>query len=127
VARCAGTKRDGGRCTAIVKGSQTYCYQHDPERAGERRRAASKAGRSKPSRELASIKDQLAGMVDAVLSGNVPAGPYAVANQILNTRLRAIELERKIREQDELLERIEALEATAQGQPQTTGGYRWGS
>src|SRR3712207_7392148 len=28
--RCAGIKRDGGQCTAIVNGSQTYCYQHDP-------------------------------------------------------------------------------------------------
>jgi hypothetical protein len=27
MARCAGIKRDGGRCAVIVKGAQTYCYQ----------------------------------------------------------------------------------------------------
>ena len=32
-------------------------------------------------------------------------------NQILNTRARLIELERKIREQEELEERLEALES----------------
>lgn len=50
MARCAGVKRDGGRCTAIVKPPLTHCYQHDPARAGERRRAASKGGKSKSSR-----------------------------------------------------------------------------
>jgi hypothetical protein len=34
----------------------------------------------------------------------------AVVNQILNTRARLIELERKIREQEELEERLAALE-----------------
>jgi hypothetical protein len=33
-----------------------------------------------------------------------------VVNQILNTRARLIELERKIREQEELEDRLEALE-----------------
>jgi hypothetical protein len=44
-----------------------------------------------------------------------------VANQLINTRLRAIELERKIKETDELEARIEALE-----QPQQ-GGRQWGA
>jgi len=38
----------------------------------------------------------------------------------LNVLARYIELERKIREQDEVLERLEALEE----QPDNTGGYR---
>jgi hypothetical protein len=44
-----------------------------------------------------------------------------VANQLINTRLRAIELERKIKEADELEARIEALE-----HPQE-GGRQWGA
>lgn len=127
MARCAGVKRDGGQCTTIVKPSQTYCYQHDPARAGERKRNASRAARTKPNRELQGIKDQLATMVDTVLTGTVATAPYAVAGQLINTRLRAVELERKIREQDEILARIEALEAAPEGKPQTGGGYRWGS
>ena len=67
--RCAGIKRDGGRCTVVVGPGATHCYSHDP-------------GRSEA----------------------------AVVNQILNTRARLIELERKIREQEELETRLEALE-----------------
>jgi hypothetical protein len=36
-----------------------YCQHHDPARAEEQRRAASRAGKSKPSRELLGIKAQL--------------------------------------------------------------------
>jgi hypothetical protein len=45
-----------------------------------------------------------------VLSGEVGRSEAAVVNQILNTRARLIELERKIREQEELEERLAALE-----------------
>ena len=40
--RCPAIKRDGGQCTTIVKPPQTYCYQHDPKRAEERKRNASR-------------------------------------------------------------------------------------
>jgi hypothetical protein len=110
MARCSGSKRTGGQCTAIVKPSQTYCYAHDPERAGERSRNASRAARSKPSREITAIKARLGQMADTVLSGVVPTAPYAVGNQILNTLLRAIEVERKVREQDDFEVRLGQLE-----------------
>ena len=122
MARCAGSKRDGTPCERIVGASQRYCYAHDPGRASERRRNASKAGASRPSREIAGIKSHLKEMTDAVLSGDVATAPYAVANQLINTRLRAVEVERKIREQDELLERIERLEQSTQ-----RGGRKWGA
>jgi len=48
----------------------------------------------------------------------------AVASQVLNVYLRAIELERKIREAEEIEERITALENVAKAQP---GGRRWGA
>jgi hypothetical protein len=38
-----------------------------------------------------------------------------VVNQILNTRARLIELERKVRETDELEARLEALESVLKG------------
>jgi len=106
--RCAGIKRDGGRCAVIVDGS--YCYQHDPARAQERRRNASRAARSRPSRELAGIKAQLEDLTRDVLSGDLETGRAAVANQLINTRLRAVELERKVKETEELESRLENLE-----------------
>ena len=107
---CSGIKRDGGRCTVSVTGAQEFCHLHDPARAGERKRAASKAARSKPSRELAGMKAQLEDLAERVLSGELETGRAAVANQLINTRLRAVELERKIKETDEQEARLEALE-----------------
>jgi hypothetical protein len=49
--------------------------------------------------------------VQDVLAGDVGTGRAAVAAQLINTRLRAMELERKIKETDELERRIEELEA----------------
>src|SRR5918995_4399172 len=106
--RCAGIKRNGGRCAAIVDGS--YCYQHDPERAEERRRNASRAARSRPSRELAGIKQRLSDLADDVLKGRQDKGVAAVASQVLNVYLRAVSVELKAREQLELIDRLEVLE-----------------
>jgi hypothetical protein len=120
MAVCAGTKRDGSRCTATVEPPQTYCWWHDPANADERRRAASKAGRSRPNRELVGVKAQLQDLTRDVLAGDLETGRAAVANQLINTRLRAIEQERKNRETEDLEARIEALERS-----QEKGGPRW--
>ena len=54
--RCAGKKEDGSPCERIVGASHTYCYSHDPGRAAERRRNASRGGRSKANAEIAGLK-----------------------------------------------------------------------
>jgi hypothetical protein len=122
--RCAGIKRDGGRCTAVVGGSQTHCYEHDPNRAEERKRNASRAARSKPSRELANIKERLADLAEDVLEGRQDKGVAAVAGQVLNVYLRAVTVELKAREQLELIERLEALEEALEHNG--SGGRAWG-
>ena len=114
--RCAGIKRDGGRCAVIVNGSQPYCYQHDPKRAEERRRNASRAARSKPSRELVGIKQRLSYLANGVLAGEVDKGVAVAASQILNIYLRAVSVELKVREQLELTERLGALEEALEQQ-----------
>ena len=108
--QCAGIKRDGGRCTVVVGPSQTHCYQHDPRRSEERKRNASRGGRSKGNQRLAKLDRQLEHLATDTLEGKVERGVAAVVNQIINTRARLVELERKIREQEELEERLEALE-----------------
>lgn len=87
---------------------------------------ASKAARSKPSRELSSLKAQLQDITTDVLSGELETGRAAVANQLINTRLRAIELERRIKETDELEARLETLEER-QLEDKSRGGRRWGA
>jgi hypothetical protein len=115
---CPGIKRDGGRCTVTVEPPQTHCWWHDPANAEARRRAASRAGKSKPNRELSEIKDLLKDLTSRVLKvegyAALETAPAAIANQLLNTRLRAIEQERKIRETEDLEARIEALERASE-------------
>jgi len=120
---CAGYKRDGSRCTATVEPPKTYCWWHDPANAEARRRAASRGGKAKPSRELTAVKSQLQEMADNVLSGETERAAAAVAGQLLNIKLRAIELERKLKETEELEERIAALERMEQN---TRRGRHWG-
>ncbi len=93
--RCGGSKADGTPCERIVGASQTYCFAHDPGRAGERRRNASKAGRGRPNREIVDLKVLLSDLTDRVLAGELETGRAAVANQLINTRLRAQEQERR--------------------------------
>jgi len=79
---------------------------------------ASKAARSKkPSRELAGLKAQLQDLTKDVLAGDLETGRAAVANQLINTRLRAIEVERRVKEAEELEERLEAIERVLKGRP----------
>jgi hypothetical protein len=109
---CTGTKRDGSPCTLPSNGSSGLCWAHDPANAERRRRGQSRGGRNKPSRELQAIKRQLQELADGVLAGEVVRADAAVCGQLLNVKLRAVEAERKIKETEELEERIEALERT---------------
>ena len=109
--RCAGIKRDGGRCTVIVNGSHTiYCYQHDPKRAGERRRNAARGGKAKAGGEVGRVKARLQTLADMVEAGRMNRADAAVISQIWGTYLRAISTEMKQKEQLELVQRLEALE-----------------
>jgi hypothetical protein len=108
---CAGITRSGQRCTMVVGPLQTHCYQHDPDRAKERQRNASKGGQSKGSGEIVDLKRQLRKLAADVLSGKVGRGEAIAVNQIINTRARLIEIERKIKEQDDHEERLEAVES----------------
>ena len=131
-ARCSGIKADGTACRGIpIHGSQ-WCVAHHPDYQEERRKGSRKGGRrggrGRPLAEVAHLKELLGTLTGRVISedGTEHLSPAAgaVAAQLLNTHLRAIELERKIREQDELLERIEELERS---QESRGGSKRWGA
>jgi hypothetical protein len=115
MARCRGNKEDGTPCERIVGASQDHCYSHDPDRAAERRRNASRGGKARGNGELTDLKKQLRDLASDVLDGSVDRGAAAVVNQILNTVIRAIEQERKMRELEEMAQRLEALEEVLRG------------
>lgn len=110
MARCPALTRSGDQCSASVRPGDTWCYNHDPARQDERRRNASKAGASRPNREVQDLKRQLADLYDATLEGTVDKGVAAVLAQIANARTRLLETERRIRETEELEERIRQME-----------------
>ena len=122
MARCAGFKPNGEPCERIVPASQGYCYSHDRNRADERRRAASKAGKSKPNREVADIKRRLSDLAVNVLSGSVDKGVGAVVSQVLNVYLRAVSVELKVKEAEEIEGRLGELETMLTREK----GQRWG-
>jgi hypothetical protein len=111
MAQCSGIKRDGGRCTVSVAGASEFCHLHDPRRAEERRRNASKAGRSRPNREIRHLKGRLRDIAEDTLSGALDPRRAAVAVQAYNAVVRALEQERRIVEQEVIMERLERLEA----------------
>jgi len=100
------------------------CFAHDPSTAEQRSRNASKAARSKPSRELAAVKERLRGLAEDVLAARVDQDAAGVASRIFGVYLRAVEQERKVRELEDLLPRIEALEKRMRQEGGTSFGVR---
>ncbi len=111
--QCAETKANGEPCRGIAGGVGDRCPAHDPARRDARRRASSKAGRTRPNNELRAVKDKLLGLADDVLAGEVDRADGSSAAQILNTYLRALEIERRTTDMTELLTRLEAVEDAA--------------
>ncbi len=108
--QCKANKRDGTACTLPATGQGGLCWAHDPKNAEKRRRGQSRGGRGKPTTEIRALKTQLEDLAAGVLAGTVDRGDAVAVNQIITTRARLIELERKVKEQDELEERLEVLE-----------------
>jgi hypothetical protein len=112
---CSAIKANGERCRGIAATGSDYCPAHDPARADARTKAASKAAKSRSVtvtevNNIVIIKETLKDLYRAVLEGRVDRSAAAVANQIANTQLRAVEVERRVREQDELEIRLDELE-----------------
>ena len=119
--KCAAITRSGQPCKGFVHPGHTYCPAHDPKRADARKKAASKAGRSKPGSELSEVKGTLRQLADDVLEGKRDRADASVAAQILGVFLRAVEAERKIREQEDFEARLNALEELQE--KERRGGY----
>ncbi len=119
--QCSGVKREDGKCTVTVEPPNEYCWWHDPANAERRKRAAAKGGKSKPNRELQDIKARLRELADNVLAGSVDRSDAAVAGQLHNTVIRAVGVELKVREQQDLIERLEELETLLERQNERRG------
>ena len=121
--QCSASKRNGDPCTLPAVGQSGLCWAHDPKNAEKRRRGQSRGGKGKATTEIRDLRKQLENLASDVLEGRVERSDAVVVNQILNTRARLIELERKIREQEELEARLEELEAVISRRKDASG---WG-
>jgi hypothetical protein len=129
LASCTGITRNGERCRGIAIDGSAYCHAHDPGRAQQRRRAASKGGkrggRGRPSVELARLQARFEELAEKVLSGSIERGVGAVAGQLLNNARACVRDGLAAREQEELIERLESLEEALERKNE--GGRRYGA
>ena len=121
---CAAITRAGERCKAeATQGS--YCWNHAPEKAEARKQRARRGGRSGGNgrspglSETAEAKRWIKDLVSRLLQGDVERDIATAAFMGLNTLARYIEVERKVRELEEIEQRLAALEE-ADG-----GGTSW--
>ena len=112
---CAGITRSGLRCTQSVEAGLQCCHHHDPARADERRRAASRTGKSKTPHMVRELHETLEQVTEDVIGGQLT--PYAGMSvaQLINARIKLLEFERAEREQVEVVERLERLEERRTG------------
>jgi len=122
--RCRSLKRDGSPCSLPPVGDSGFCWAHDPNNSEKRKKTASKAGKvGKPAAELSQVKLKLRQLGEDVLAGRVERATGSVVAQIYGVLLKAFEQERRLREQEELIQRLEILE---QAERTTHGGNnRW--
>jgi hypothetical protein len=124
---CIGIKADGTRCKAQAIRASAYCVGHDPEQAEARRQRASKGGkrggRGRPVGELTALRDENADIRRKLLEGELQPSVAAVAIQSINADARLVATTLRAREQEELVQRIEELEAGAKESNSTHRGH----
>ncbi len=125
MAKCAGIKRDGGRCRGVAVDGSGLCYMHDPGRAEDRRRAASKGGRrggrGRPTAELGRLKGRFEELADKVLAGEIERADGAVAGQLLSGARACVRDGLAAKEQEELVARMEDLETLLEHKNERSG------
>jgi hypothetical protein len=114
LSKCTGITQGGEHCKRIAIEASDYCYAHHPEHADDRawaaRKGGKRGGRGRPITELAALRVENADIRERLLEGELSPGVAAVAIQSLNTDIRAVGAALRAREQEELVERLEALE-----------------
>ena len=123
------------RCTAITKGGErckldatggSYCWSHNPQFREQRRRQGARGGKARGSGSIAAVMRKIESVIDDILEGRLERGKGAVVFQGYNVLLKAYDTDWKLRELDEVMERLEALEQRASLENSTSGARRGG-
>jgi hypothetical protein len=108
--QCPATTLRGGQCSGSVPEGKYWCWYHDPANSDKRKRAASRGGKGNRSRVSRDLHKLLEDLTAQVVAGDLEPYPASVAGQLVGVRLRLLEYERRVKEQDELVGRLEELE-----------------
>ena len=109
MAVCTAIKPNGERCTLAATGQHGLCWAHDPGNREQRRRTASKGGRSKANREVVLLKEELKTLIEKVEDGKVSATRGNTMIRGYGVLIDLIKLERGIYVEEDLAARIEEL------------------
>jgi hypothetical protein len=124
--KCAGITLAGGSCKGTPIDGSDLCYSHHPDHVEERRRHGSRGGRrggrGRPTSELARLGQRFEELADDVLTGRIERADGAVAGQLLNGARSCVRDGLAAKEQEELIQRLEALEAGLDEQQQGRNG-----
>lgn len=117
--RCEAITTGGGRCK-LEATHGSYCWSHAPETAEQRRQRGRRGGKTGGNgrvglSEASGIRAELKDLAAGVRSGELERAQAAVLVQIANARTRLVEVELRVREQTELMERIARLEESEKG------------
>jgi len=107
--QCSFIKPSGERCRGAATGQNGLCWAHDPANAERRRRAASRGGRGRSNKEVASLKEEIKSLIAGVKAGDLDRNDAAVMIQGYRALKDFIALERQVKETDELAAEIEEL------------------
>ncbi len=117
MSQCSATTRSGARCKGVAIDGLGLCVSHHPEFAHARRRNASRGGkrggrgrRSPATAELARLQEHFEDLAENVLAGTLDRGKAAVAIQALNGARACVRDAVAAREQEEIAQRLDALE-----------------
>ncbi len=135
MAKCSGITQAGTACKGIPIDGSDYCYAHHPDHVEERRRhgarGGKRGGRGRPSVELVRLQARFEELAEKVLDDDkdkrLDRAVAAVAGQLLNGARACVRDGLAAREQEELVARLEALEAALEHNKEKPGGRRWGA
>jgi hypothetical protein len=114
---CVATKQDGSPCKMAARGTSNYCWSHDPENAKRRREITSKAGKSKSLRaELVEVRNFVRDLTEKAAKGEVDKARSQVAFTGAGVWGRLVEIEKKLKDQEDIERRLEALEESRKQQ-----------
>lgn len=120
--QCTAIKSNGERCQGAAVGQHGLCWAHDPKNATQRRRTASRGGKGTSNAEVRGLKAEVRTLIADVKAGEQDRADAAVMLQGYRVLKDYVELERKVKETEEIAERLEALERATGNQE---GGQRW--